>query len=121
MGGGRGQVAQALVSVNPVFLGSWVDALRPVRTKLLAPLATIFTAKIAWRASTRWRRISSRIMPATDPDRLAELLLVSDPKAYVSLFPVAEKRAQQVLPILRTELVKTTTYSWDDPPLIQRG
>ena len=28
-----GKVAQALVSVNPVFLGSWLDALRPVRTQ----------------------------------------------------------------------------------------
>src|SRR5262249_35666061 len=37
-----GNVAQALVSVNPVFLGSWLDALRPVRGKLTPPLASIF-------------------------------------------------------------------------------
>jgi eukaryotic-like serine/threonine-protein kinase len=29
-----GKVAQALVSLNPVFLGSWLDALRPVRGRL---------------------------------------------------------------------------------------
>jgi len=34
-----------LVSVNPVFLGSWLDALRPVRTKLTAPLVAIFQDK----------------------------------------------------------------------------
>ena len=34
-----GKVAQALVTVNPVFLGEWLDALRPVRGKLTAPLA----------------------------------------------------------------------------------
>ena len=31
-----GKVAQALVSVNSVFLGPWIDALRPVRGKLTA-------------------------------------------------------------------------------------
>ena len=40
-----GKVAQALVSVNPVFLGPWLDALRPVRGKLTAPLAAIFRDK----------------------------------------------------------------------------
>ena len=35
-----GKVAQALVTVNPVYLGPWLDALRPVRAKLTAPLAT---------------------------------------------------------------------------------
>jgi hypothetical protein len=52
-----------------------------------------------------------------DPDRLAELLMVSDPKAYVSLFPVAEKRAEQILPVFQAELGKRATYSWNEPPL----
>src|SRR5262249_51401376 len=37
-----GKVARALVSVDPVYLGQWLDALRPVRGKLTAPLATVF-------------------------------------------------------------------------------
>ena len=36
-----GTVAQALVSVNTIHLGAWLDALRPVREKLTAPLAAI--------------------------------------------------------------------------------
>ena len=52
-----------------------------------------------------------------DPVRLAELLLVSDHKAYLSLFPVAEKKAEQVLPIFQAELAKKATFSWDDPLL----
>ena len=40
-----GKVAQALVSVNSVFLGPWLEALRPVRGKLTTPLATIFRDK----------------------------------------------------------------------------
>ena len=52
-----------------------------------------------------------------DPDRLAELLMVSDPKAYLSLFPVAEQQAEQVLPVFQAELAKKATFSWNDPPL----
>ena len=37
-----GKVAQAMVTVNAVHLGFWLDALRPARDKLTAPLATIF-------------------------------------------------------------------------------
>ena len=40
-----GKVAEALAKVNPVFLGQWLDALRPVRAKLTAPLAEIFGDK----------------------------------------------------------------------------
>ena len=43
--------------------------------------------------------------------------MVSDPKAYMSLFKVAEKRAQQVLPVFQAELAKKATWSWNDPPL----
>ena len=40
-----GKVAQALVSVNAILLGPWIEALRPVRGKLSAPLAAIFQDK----------------------------------------------------------------------------
>ena len=43
--------------------------------------------------------------------------MVADPKAYLSLFPVAEKRAEQILPVFQAELAKKATYSWNDPPL----
>ena len=40
-----GKVAEALVTVNPVYLGAWLDALLPVRVKLTTPLVTIFRDK----------------------------------------------------------------------------
>ena len=73
-----GKVAQALVSVNPIFLGSWLEALRPVRGKLTAPLATIFQDKS--RPETE-HTLATNILAdyaSDDPDRLAELLMVSD-------------------------------------------
>jgi formylglycine-generating enzyme required for sulfatase activity len=111
-----GKVSQALVSVNPVYLGSWLDALRPVRSKLTPPLAAIFQDRT--RPETE-HTLATNILAdyaGDDPDRLAELLMVSDPKAYVSLFPRAEKRTGQVLPIFQAELGKRATFSWSDPP-----
>ncbi len=112
-----GKVALALVSVDAILLGSWIEALRPVRSKLSGPLATIFQDK---DRSESERKLATNILAnyaSDDPDRLAELLMVADPKAYLSLFPVAEKRAEQVLPVLQAELARKATYSWDDPPL----
>jgi Bacterial tandem repeat domain 1 len=43
--------------------------------------------------------------------------MVADPKAYLSLFPVAEKRTEQVLPIFQAEIGKRATFDWNDPPL----
>ena len=112
-----GKVAQALVSVNSLLLRPWIEALRPVRGKLIAPLATIFKEK---SRSETVHSLATDILTdyaSDDPDRLAELLMVSDPKAYLSLFPVAEKRAEQILPVFQAELTKKATYTWNDPPL----
>ena len=112
-----GKVAQSLVSVNPVFLGSWLDALRPVRGKLTAPLAAIFLEKS--RPETE-HTLATNILAdyaSDDPDRLADLLMAADPKAYRTLFLVAEKQADRVSPVFQDELAKPATYSWNDPPL----
>jgi serine/threonine protein kinase/formylglycine-generating enzyme required for sulfatase activity/tetratricopeptide (TPR) repeat protein len=111
------KVARALVSVDAIFLGLWIEALRPVRDKLTAPLTSIFQDR---KHSESEHKLATNILAnyaSDNPDRLAELLMVSEPKAYVSLFPVAEKRTDHVLPIFQAELAKKATYSWDDPPL----
>ena len=112
-----GKVSQALVSVNPVFLGSWLDALRPVRGRLTAPLATIFRDKDRLETEHTMATNILADYASDDPDRLAELVMVSDAKAYRSLFPVAEKQAEQVLSVFKAELAKKATDSWSDPPL----
>src|SRR5271166_1907533 len=43
--------------------------------------------------------------------------MVSDPKAYLSFFPIAERQAVKTLPLFQAELAKKATYSWNDPPL----
>jgi hypothetical protein len=111
-----GKVAQTLVTINSIYLGPWLEALRPVHGRLTAPITTIFQDK----SSETVHSLATDILTdyaSDDPDRLAEVLMVSDPKAYLSLFPVAEKRAEQVLPVFQAELAKKATYSWNDPLL----
>jgi serine/threonine protein kinase/formylglycine-generating enzyme required for sulfatase activity/tetratricopeptide (TPR) repeat protein len=111
------KVAQALVSVNSLLLRPWIDTLRPVRSKLSAPIATIFQDK---SRSETVHSLATDILTEyanDDPARLAELLLSADHTAYRNLFPVAEKLAEHVLPFFQGELERKATYSWDDPPL----
>ncbi len=84
-----GKVAQKLVSVNSLLLRTWIEALRPVRGKLTAPLATIFRDKGRPEAVHSLATDILTDYAGDDPDQLAELLMVSDAKAYLSLFPVA--------------------------------
>jgi len=112
-----GKVSRALVSVNSIYLGDWLEYLTDVRSKLTAPLATIFRdRKLSESELTQVTNILTDYA-SDDPDRLAELLMASGPKAYQSLFPVVEKSAEQVLPLFQAEISKKATYSWNDPPL----
>jgi serine/threonine protein kinase/formylglycine-generating enzyme required for sulfatase activity len=101
-----GKVAQALVSVNPVYLGPWLDALRPVRTKLTAPLSGIFREK---SRSESVHTLATDILTdyaSDEPDLLANLLMDADPKAYAAFFPLAQRQDAKTLPVFRAELEK---------------
>jgi hypothetical protein len=43
--------------------------------------------------------------------------MAADPKAYRTLFPVAERQAKKILPVFWAELEKTATFDWSDQPL----
>jgi len=109
-------VAEALVQVNPIFLGHWLDALRPVRGRLARSLEAIFVRG----GSEAQHELATNILAdyaADDPDRLASLLVAADPKAYLALFPIAERQAEKVLPHFVAELEKRVTIDWNDAPL----
>ena len=110
------KVARTLVTINSIYLGTWLDALRPVRGKLTARMVSIFQDKRPDSEHTQATNILTDYA-SDEPDRLAELLMCSDPKSYVSLFPVADKRAEQVWPVFQAELAKKSTHSWNDLPL----
>ena len=112
-----GKVAQALVTVNPVSLGPWLDALRPVRTKLTTPLPRIFRDKK--RPETE-RILATSILAdyaSDDPNLIANLLMDADPKAYAAFLPIAQRQEQKTLPLFQAEIARTRAPTWNDPPL----
>ena len=101
-----GKVAQALVSVNSVFVGSWLEALRPVQGRLTIPLAEIFRDKK--RTDSERTRATNIIADyASDDLRLiADLLMDAGPKAYAALFPIALRHAADTWPFFGAEIGK---------------
>jgi formylglycine-generating enzyme required for sulfatase activity/tetratricopeptide (TPR) repeat protein len=112
-----GKVARALVTVNSLDVRPWLEALRPVRGRLTAPLAAIVRDKE--RAEDIHAKATDILADyaSDDPDLLADLLMAADAKAYRTLFPIAERQTEKTLPIFEAELKKTATFDWSDPPL----
>ena len=104
-----GKVAQTLVTVNPFFFGPWLDALRPVRTKLTAPLASIFREKS--RPESEHALASSILTDyaSDDPDLVANLLMDADPKAYAAFFPLTQRQEAKALPVFQAEIARKAT------------
>ena len=78
---------------NPGDYATLIETLRPIRERLLTPLASIF--RDTGRSESE-RTFATTILAdyaGDDPDVLAELLMAAGPKAYASLFPVVERQA----------------------------
>ncbi len=112
-----GKVAQALVSVNPVLSGLWLDALRPVRGKLNAPLAAIFRDKGRPEDEHSLATNFLTNYASDDLNLIADLLMDTDPKAFAEFFPIAQRQEATTVPSFQREITRKLTFSWNDPPL----
>ena len=109
-----GKVAEALVTVNPVYLGPWLDALLPVRDKLTTPLAATFRVK---ERSETEHTLATNILTdyaSDDPKLIANLLMDADPKAYAAFFPIAQRQEAKTLPLFQAEIAKKATIPDSD-------
>src|SRR5262249_7987512 len=102
---------------NPGDYAPLIETLRPVRKRLLAPLSRVFADP--GRSQNERNLATSLLLDyARDvPDLLADVLMDADPRAYVRLFPAAERQAARALPIFQAELVKKADPAWNDRPL----
>jgi serine/threonine protein kinase/formylglycine-generating enzyme required for sulfatase activity len=94
-------VVNNLVLENPVYLGQWSEAFRPVKKSLLAPLADIFRDHNSERASER--TLATNLLadyPAHQPQVLADLLMDADEKQFAVIYSKLKDRADQVVPLL---------------------
>ena len=100
-----GPVTQQLVSVNPVFLGLWMDALRPVRVRLVGPLGDVFRGRQEERAAER--TLATNILAdyaADQPERLTELLLDADEQQFAVIYPKFKEQGERGLSVLSGEI-----------------
>ncbi len=111
------KVAQGLVTTNLVYLRTWLDALRPVRGKLNAPLATILQDRNRPESE---RTLATNILTdyaSDDPNLIANLLMDADHKAYGEFFPIAQREEAKTVPLFQAEIARTLAPPWNDPPL----
>ena len=112
-----GKVAQALVSVNSIYLGDWLKYFSDVRNKLTAPLATIFRDRKRSESEREQATDILTVYASGDPDLIADLLMDSDIMAYAAFFPIAQRHEAKTLPLFQAEILKEPSYLWNDPPL----
>jgi hypothetical protein len=110
------RTANDLVLVPPVHVEHWMDALRPVRAKLLDPLSVIF--RDSKRESSE-RILAANILADYVSDRpglLADLLMAADEKQFAVLYPKLKTQGEQALAPLRAELDKQPSPKWSEAP-----
>ena len=101
------QVAGDLVAVNPLFLGKWVEAFRPVKAILLGPLAEIFRDYSPRRSAER--ALATNLLAdyaADQPALLADLLLDASDRQFCILFPRLDKHREAAVALLEGELAR---------------
>jgi hypothetical protein len=98
------RVVDLLLAENLIYLGTWTEALRPVRGRLVAPLAAL--SRDADRPEGD-RSLATTLLAdyaADRPDVLAELLLEADAGQYARLFPPLRAYRERAVEFLRREL-----------------
>jgi eukaryotic-like serine/threonine-protein kinase len=98
-------VVNDLVLENPVFLGQWSEAYRPVKKALLARLAEIYRDRRPER--TGERNLATNLLAdyaADDTQVLADLLMDADERQFAVIYPRLKERGEQGLPLLAGEL-----------------
>jgi formylglycine-generating enzyme required for sulfatase activity len=105
---------EQMLAANPLHLGSWVQALRPVRPALLPPLSDVYRKA----TSPERREFAATVLAdyaADRPGMLTDLLLDADPKQYAILFPALQKYRKEAVALMQRE-VRGEGY-WSDQPL----
>ena len=98
-----GLVVNDLVLENPIFLGHWSEAFRPVKNRLLPRLSEIFREQQPER--TAERSLATNILADYAADQLqalADLLMDADEKQFAVIYPRFKEQGDKGLPLLTT-------------------
>jgi formylglycine-generating enzyme required for sulfatase activity len=94
----------AAVIKNPGDYATLIETLRPIRRRLLKPLGSIFRDGGRSESERTFATTLLADYASDDPGLLAGMLMDSGPKAFASLFPVAEQQAAGAIPVLQAEI-----------------
>ncbi len=111
------EVVNQLATVSPVFLRDWMTALWPVREKLLSPLGVIYRDT---KRRESERSLVTEVLAyyaADQPEVLGELVKDADETQFAVVFSRLQEHGKAALPLLESELQRTLTPDWQDPPL----
>jgi eukaryotic-like serine/threonine-protein kinase len=107
-------IANDLVAVQAVHLATWMDTLRPVRQKLLAPLAVVY--RDSNRRETE-RSLATSLLAdyAVDqPEMLTDLLLDADEKQFAEFYREIEVYGELGVSLLQRELNKEPSQNAEE-------
>ena len=106
----------AAVIRSPGDYAVLIETLRPLGRRLVPALSLTFRDHSKTESQ---RSLATSILAdyaADDAASLADLLMSADATQYVVLFPVAQKAAGAVQPVLQAEIEKRAAFQWDDAP-----
>jgi hypothetical protein len=109
------QALEPWLADNPLYLGTWTEAFRPARERLLAPLSKVFRTGAAERRTAAASILADYAQE--QPRTLAELIVEADDRQFAILFPVLRKQRWRAIPLLRAEVEKQARPDWNDLPL----
>jgi serine/threonine protein kinase len=116
-----GPVVEQLLAENAVYLGVWLDGFRPVKERLLGPLAHAFRDRGEGRTAERNLATSILADYAADrPDVLADLVMDADAKQFAVLYPKLKDHGDRGLPLLEKEVDRTVVPEDEKEKLAQR-
>lgn len=93
-------LASDLVKVPAVYLSDWIDALKPVKQRLLDPVSAIYVDS---KRQDVERSLATEILAdyaADNPPKLVELLTVANDRQFAMIYPKLQPRGEAVLPLL---------------------
>jgi hypothetical protein len=108
-------VVNDLVQENPIFLGNWSEAFRPVKQWMLDPLSEFFRDRRQDRATERI--LASNLLAdyaADRPDVLADLIMDADEKQFAILYPKITGSSEIAARLFRGEIEQDLSSLTDD-------
>jgi formylglycine-generating enzyme required for sulfatase activity len=108
-----GSVAALMVNEEPLLLGSWGDALRPLARRLVPPLTAIFLDSPSPSARVRAASVLGDYL-LDSPVELAEVLLEDFINGTTIPYAKVAPRAADVIPVLLAEIDRVVPAAADD-------